>query len=156
VINIVKVENVDNKNKKFVITKDGDVIEKKITFNTITSQEYIPKLPDLTHKQILKEMLTPDKTELSMIIYASVLLYYIRNLLEIKLINPNILTILGVLLLMFYTGRWGYPGISHFIARQKLISERIRKGEPYIIDFKIFGFIFSILLIIIGTWLGKL
>jgi len=115
------------------------------------STEFNLKIIDFKDGERLRQVLTPDKNEIYILIISLITTVYISKFMGLDPLHPAALVFAGIIAFTSYCLRWGYAGVGHYAARLKYIEKEVaRTGKP-IVDFKVFGFLISFLLMITGS-----
>ncbi|MCH8906444.1 MAG: hypothetical protein IH840_05075 [Candidatus Heimdallarchaeota archaeon] len=117
----------------------------------VQDKDFAPKFYDFEKGEKFRQLITPDKTELYLILGAVIATYFLARWMRLDFVHPATIIFVGIISFTFFCTRWGYMGVGHFNARVRQLREEVVKSGRPKIDFKIFGFVASFLFIIGGT-----
>lgn len=147
VSNVIQTQSIEIRNT-------GEYTIHTNNHRVVRSQDFSIKVSDVTSFDVLKQSLTPDLDEVLLLGLALLLNWLIITpLTNLTLFNPFMLIYWGGLAFFLYTIRYSYTGPWHFAARMRKIEKELMKGYA-VVDFKLIGFVWSFLLIIVGSILG--
>lgn len=137
--------------RRIVINPSGEYSTEYHAFKVVRSSNFELPIPTFTKMDLMKELLYPDKFEVTLLFISFLLnVLFTGTLTDVSPFNPNMIVFWGIINFILTTTRWAYWGPIHFQARMKLHDEELMKGN-IVVDFKFAGIIASLLLIIIGV-----
>ncbi|MCE7734592.1 MAG: hypothetical protein GPJ54_06935 [Candidatus Heimdallarchaeota archaeon] len=137
--------------RRIVINPSGEYVTQYQPMRVVHSSNFELPIPTITKMELMKELLYPDKFELFLLFISFVLnVIFTGTLTGVSPLNPNMIVFWGIINFILTTTRWAYWGPIHFQAKMKLLDQELMKGN-IVVDFKLFGILASLLLIIIGV-----
>ncbi|MHA2101038.1 MAG: hypothetical protein ACW99A_20375 [Candidatus Kariarchaeaceae archaeon] len=121
-----------------------------------SSDEQIVIIQKITKWDNLYMVLIPNIGEIIRLFVSLGITYILSLILQFPFLSITMIKFFGMTALSVYAYTWGYAGPFHYRTRIDRIREELYAGKKVFIDFKIFGFIISIIILIIGIKLDPL
>lgn len=129
---------------------NGEYVEETIYIDSESNQFQIT-IPEVTRKEIVKSLLIPDSTEITLFFMGIMVSALLGWIIGLSVLNPAFMIFSGIVLLTFYCMRWAYFGPGHFAARIRMLEQKVAQDQSFDLDFNFSGFIVSIVFIIVGS-----
>lgn len=137
--------------RRIVINPSGEYSTEYHAYRVVRSSNFELPIPTITKMKLIKELLYPDKFEVSLLLISFALnVLFTGTFTGVSPFNPNMIVFWGIINFILTTTRWAYWGPIHFQARMKLLDEELMKGN-IVVDFKFAGILASLILIIFGV-----
>lgn len=144
------VGEIEKKDVKVVKIKKGKLVEIDPRYQEFTHEESIIFLQTVSTGNKLKMLLIPDMTEIRILGLSLGFLLIFAKIYDFSVFTPSALLFFGIISLSFHSYRWAYGGPGHYNARQRRIKKEIEDGANLVVDLKMSGILFSLILIIIS------